>query len=471
MKIKTRFSPSPTGFLHIGGVRTALYAWLFARKHKGSFVLRIEDTDSKRVSSDFVSDVLNSLTYLGLLWDEGPIYQSHRLKIYQDIILFMLNKGLAYKCYCSQERLDKLRKIQILNKQKPKYDQKCLNNNYIFKKYDIPFVVRFKNPSEGVVKFTDMIRGDISISNCELDDLIIQRSNGMPTYNFCVVIDDWKMNITHVIRGEDHINNTPRQINLLNALNAPIPIYAHASMILDSNGAKLSKRNTSMSIASYINAGFIPEAILNYVLRLGWSHKNQEIFSIEDMKNYFNLQNINQSPSIVNDKKLLWLNHYYLSKLPTETIYKYLVSYMNNKKIFLDNKIDIRGLLKEFLKHHNTLKEFMSSYVYFYKDINLLEVNNIGIYCSITNIKILEFLHKKFFLLTDWNKSNILFLIQRSVLKFNMCFKDVATLIRIGISGRDHTPNISAIVFYLGKNIFLLRIHSLIKYIQLKICN
>ncbi|VFP85612.1 Glutamate--tRNA ligase [Buchnera aphidicola (Cinara pseudotaxifoliae)] len=471
MKIKTRFSPSPTGLLHIGGVRTALYAWLFARQHNGSFVLRIEDTDIKRVNDNFVSDILNSLKYLGLLWDEGPIYQSHRLKIYQDIILFMLKKGLAYKCYCSQKRLDTLRKIQILNKQKPKYDQKCLNNNHIFKKSNIPFVVRFRNPTEGIVRFTDMIRGDICISNCELDDLIIQRSNGMPTYNFCVVIDDWKMNITHVIRGEDHINNTPRQINLLNALNAPIPIYAHASMILDSNGTKLSKRNTPISIASYINEGFIPEAILNYVLRLGWSYQNQEIFSITDMKHYFNLKNVSQSPSIVNDKKLLWLNHYYLSSLPIETIYAYLSVYMKNKKIFLDKKIDIRGLLKEFLKHHNTLKEFISSYVYFYKDVNLLKIDDINLYCSEINIKILQFLYKNFFLLTDWNKSSILFLIQKSVLKFNVCFKDVATLIRIGISGRVHTPNVSSIVFYLGKNTFLLRIYNLIKYIQFNIYN
>ncbi|VFP83512.1 glutamate--tRNA ligase [Buchnera aphidicola] len=467
MKVKTRFSPSPTGCLHIGGVRTALYSWLFAQKYRGSFILRIEDTDTKRVNNDYIQDILYGLNYLGLHWDEGPFYQSNRLDIYKNIILYMLKKGIAYKCYCSQERLDRLRKNQILNKEKPRYDRKCREYCIVLKKSNIPFVVRFKNPLEGIVKFNDMIRGSIHISNHELDDFIIQRSNGMPTYNFCVVIDDWKMNITHVIRGEDHVNNTPRQINLLNALNAPVPLYAHVSMILDNSGIKLSKRNQSRSITSYINEGFIPEAILNYILRLGWSYKDQEVFSIHEMKNLFNIENVSKSPSMINDKKLLWLNHYYLNSLPIKTIISYFSIFCKNKKIFLDTDIDIQNLLKEFLCHHNTLQEFISSYVYFYKDINLYNVDNIQMYCSCINLKILKFLYKKFFLLTCWYKSDILCLLKQSIKRFHVCFKYIATLIRIGISGKKNTPNISSIIFYIGKNRFLSRIHNLIKYIQL----
>ncbi|VFP80963.1 Glutamate--tRNA ligase [Buchnera aphidicola (Cinara kochiana kochiana)] len=466
MKVKTRFSPSPTGCLHIGGARTALYSWLFARKYNGSFVLRIEDTDVKRVNDNYVQDILYGLSYLKLNWDEGPFYQSNRLNIYKNIILFMLKKGIAYKCYCSQERLDKLRKNQILNKQKPRYDRQCREYCALLKKSNIPFVVRFKNPINGFVQFTDMIRGLICISNYELDDFIIQRSNGMPTYNFCVVIDDWKMNITHVIRGEDHINNTPRQINLLNSLCAPIPLYAHVSMILDDSGVKLSKRNKSKSITSYIREGFIPEAILNYILRLGWSYKDQEIFSINEMQNLFNMENISKSPSMINDKRLLWLNHYYLNNLSTETINSYFFTYCKSNKIFLDESIDIQNLLKEFLCHHNTLEEFISSYLYLYKDINLSNVDNIQTYCNSINIKILKFLYKKFFLLTCWYKSDILLLLKQLTKKFNVCFKNIATLIRIGIAGRKNTPNISTIIFYIGKNKFLLRINNLIKYMQ-----
>ncbi|VFP78025.1 Glutamate--tRNA ligase [Buchnera aphidicola (Cinara cuneomaculata)] len=467
MKVKTRFSPSPTGYLHIGGARTALYSWLFAQKYNGSFVLRFEDTDIKRVRKNYVQDILYGLSYLGLHWNEGPFYQSNRLQIYKDIILSMLKTDIAYKCYCSQERLDQLRKNQILKKQKPRYDRRCRNHCFFLKKSNIPFVVRFKNPLTGIVKFTDMIRGPIYVSNNELDDLIIQRSNGMPTYNFCVVIDDWKMNITHIIRGEDHINNTPRQINLLHALNAPIPNYSHVSMILDNSGIKLSKRNQSRSITSYINEGFLPEAILNYILRLGWSYKDQEIFSVDEMKNLFNICNVSKSSSKVNDKKLLWLNHYYLNNLPIKRVHSYFSIYCKNKKIFLDKNIDVQGLLKEFLHHHNTIQEFVYSYLYLYKDINLSKIDNIKIYCSIMNIKILKFLYKNFFSLTCWHKSDILYLLKKSTKKFNLCFKDIATLVRIGITGKKETPNISSIIFYIGKNQFLLRIYNLLRYIQI----
>ncbi|ABJ90521.1 glutamate--tRNA ligase [Buchnera aphidicola] len=471
MKIKTRFSPSPTGLLHMGGVRTALYSWLFARKNNGSFILRIEDTDKNRVKNNSVQDILYGLRYLQLNWDEGPFFQSNRINIYKNIILFMLKKGIAYKCYCSKNRLDKLRKNQILNKKKPKYDNKCRNKNFFLKKSNIPYVIRFKNPTKGLVEFRDMIRGKISISNKELDDLVIQRSNGMPTYNFCVVVDDWQMNITHIIRGEDHIHNTPRQINLLSSLNAYIPQYAHTSMILDKKRKKLSKRCSSYSIINYINNGFIPEAILNYALQLGWSYKNQEIFSINEMKNIFNIKYINKSPSIIDKKKFLWFNHYYLNNISFNLKYKYFFSYCKKNNIFFDKDVNISGVIKDFLGRHSTFKDFIQTYDYFYKEINISNIKNIYLYNKLINITILKFLYKKFNLLNNWDLKNILLIIKESILYFKISFKEIAILIRIVITGKKQTPSISSIIFYIGKKKFLLRIKNFLKYLQLNNSN
>ncbi|WP_075433661.1 glutamate--tRNA ligase [Buchnera aphidicola] len=469
MKVKTRFSPSPTGFLHIGGVRTALYSWLFARQNSGSFILRIEDTDDKRVNKDSVHDILSGLKNLELLWDEGPFYQSHRLKIYQDMIKYLLRKGKAYKCYCSPERLELLRNRQILKKEKPKYDQKCRNCHFSFKKSNVPYVIRFKNPNTGFVEFIDQVRGSVCVQNKELDDLILQRSNGMPTYNFCVIVDDWQMNITHVIRGEDHINNTSRQINLLRALDAPIPIYAHASMILDARGKKLSKRNHVMSVTKYFQEGFIPEAILNYILRLGWSYKDKEIFSIAEMIELFDLKSINRAPSVINEKKLLWLNHHYLKILPIEKVNSYFDLYLMRKNIILDKTIDTKSLLKNFLFHHNTFEEFLRLNYYFYTDIYPDDVKDIQLYVSVMNIKILTYLYKQFFLLKIWDTNNISLAIKQSALKFNLLFKDMAILLRISITGQKNTPNISSIVFYIGKRLVLSRINNCIRYMKHKL--
>lgn len=299
----TRFAPSPTGFLHIGNIRTAFFSWLYSRKNNGKFILRIEDTDINRSNKNYSDYIFYILEWLGLYWDEGPIFQSNRLSFYKEIINKMLIKGLAYKCFCSKERINRLRYICKKKKIKPIYDRFCRNKDFFSKKNKC-YVIRFKNNIKGKIFFNDIIYGKISINNYELDDFVIQRSNGIPTYNFCVSVDDYYMNITHVIRGNEHINNTPKQINILNSLNYKLPFYAHLPIILDKNKKKLSKRNINSNIFNYINNGFLPESILNYIIRLGWSYGNKEIFNINEMKYLFNLKDINKSPCIINIDKL-----------------------------------------------------------------------------------------------------------------------------------------------------------------------
>ena len=285
--IRTRFAPSPTGYLHVGGARTALFCYLFARRYKGQFILRIEDTDLERFSEESIQAILQSMDWLGLDYDEGPYYQTQRFDRYKEVISQLVEEGKAYRCYCSKARLDALREEQLANKQKPKYDGRCRDDHHHSK--NTPHVVRFRTPETGKIVFHDVVRGEIGVDNAELDDLIIARTNGTPTYNFTVVVDDWDMQITHVIRGDDHINNTPRQIHILQTLGADIPTYAHMPMILGSDGKRLSKRHAAVSVMEYREEGYLAEALLNYLVRLGWSHGDQEIFSKEEMIALFDL--------------------------------------------------------------------------------------------------------------------------------------------------------------------------------------
>lgn len=324
MKIKTRFAPSPTGYLHVGGARTALYSWLFARNLGGEFVLRIEDTDLERSTQAAIDAIMDGMNWLNLDWDEGPYFQTKRFDRYNAVIDEMLENGTAYKCYCSKERLEALREEQMANNEKPRYDGHC-RDSHEHHAADEPCVVRFRNPQEGSVIFDDQIRGPIEFSNDELDDLIIRRTDGSPTYNFCVVVDDWDMEITHVIRGEDHINNTPRQINILKALGAPVPVYAHVSMILGDDGKKLSKRHGAVGVMQYRDDGYLPEALLNYLVRLGWSHGDQEIFSRDEMKALFSLENVSKSASAFNTEKLQWLNHHYINTMDPHYVATHLL--------------------------------------------------------------------------------------------------------------------------------------------------
>ncbi len=315
--VKTRFAPSPTGYLHIGGARTALFAWAYARRHGGKFVLRIEDTDIARSTPEAVQAILDGMAWLGLTHDEGPYFQTQRMTRYQQVISQMLAAGSAYYCYTSKEELDALRAAQEARKEKPRYDGRWRpepGKTLPAPPVGVQPVVRFRNPTEGLVAWDDLVKGRIEVSNAELDDFIIARADGTPTYNFCVVVDDWDMGITHVIRGDDHVNNTPRQLNLFQALGAPAPRYAHLSMILGDDGTKLSKRHGAVSVLQYDEDGYLPEALLNHLARLGWSHGDDEIFSMEQFVAWFDLEHITSSAARFDIEKLNWLNAHYLKQ-------------------------------------------------------------------------------------------------------------------------------------------------------------
>ena len=325
MTVRTRFAPSPTGYLHVGGARTALFSYLFARKHGGVFVLRIEDTDLERSTAASVNAILEGMAWLGLTYDEGPFFQTNRFERYNAVIDELIAKGLAYRCDCPKERIDALREGQMARKEKPRYDGRCRGRHIDPQQ---PHAVRFRNPDDGLVVVDDMIRGRIAFRNDELDDLIVRRTDGSPTYNLSVVVDDIDMGITHVIRGDDHINNTPRQINILRALGQEPPRYAHVPMILGDDGSRLSKRHGAVSVIGYRDDGFLPEALLNYLVRLGWSHGDREIFSLDEMIELFDIAGVNKAASTFNTDKLLWLNQHYIQHADPQRIAHLLSPHM-----------------------------------------------------------------------------------------------------------------------------------------------
>ncbi|QJC28889.1 glutamate--tRNA ligase [Enterobacteriaceae endosymbiont of Plateumaris rustica] len=466
MIIKTRFAPSPTGNLHIGSIRTALYSWLFAQNNSGSFLLRIEDTDFKRYKKNSIKNIINGLKWLNINWDEGPYFQSKRLDRYNHIIDNMIKKKLAYKCYCSKEELEKNKTKQISMGKKVKYNGKCRNlSNFIYN--NKPFVVRFRNPDIGKVKFEDKIRGIIIFNNNELDDFIIKRTDGIPTYNFCVVVDDWDMGITHVIRGEDHINNTPKQINIIKAIGANIPIYAHVSMIINKSGEKISKRFNNIDILQYKKEGYLPEALLNYIVRLGWSHGNKEIFSLNEMKKLFNLNNISKSPSILNTNKLIWLNKYYLNKLPKKYMINYLTNFFKKKNININNGPKINDLYNIFHNRCNTLKEISNLCYIFYNIPDYSKINLIDKYLNLETKIILNKLLKKITLINIWSLSIISSSIKEVSIKLNLHFSKIAMPLRLAITGMNNSPPINHIVYLMGKNKVLQCINNAINFIVL----
>ncbi|WP_348769471.1 glutamate--tRNA ligase [Buchnera aphidicola] len=464
MKVKTRFAPSPTGDLHIGSIRTALYSWLFARHYNGKFVLRIEDTDFERSKSLSVKSIFKGLKWLGLNWDEGPYFQSKRLDRYQEVIEDMLKSGNAYKCYCSPQSIEEERIKQLHKGKKPRYSgicrnlkTRCINNKY---------TVRFKNPTFGKVTFEDKIRGEITFNNMELDDLIIQRSNGMPTYNLCVVIDDLDMNITHVIRGEDHINNTPRQINILKSLKAKIPIYAHVSMILNENGKKFSKRDNAENIIEYYKKGFLPEALINYIIRLGWSHGNQEIFSLSELKKIFNLDTISKSSSSFNMKKLLWLNKYYINHLPLFYVSNILKDYMKNENIKIENGPNLECLLNLYKNRHSTLKDLVCSLRVFYEEFEYYDIKFANQYFILKNLYILKNIYKKIQKCIFWKIKILSEIIMNQSIESNTELKEINMLLRFVLTGYVSSPNMSSVIFLLGKEKTLLRLKNAMIFIE-----
>ena len=434
MKIKTRFAPSPTGYLHVGGARTALYSWLFARNHGGEFVLRIEDTDLERSTPEAIEAIMDGMNWLSLEWDEGPYFQTKRFDRYNAVIDEMLAAGTAYKCYCSKERLEALREEQMAKGEKPRYDGRC-RHGHEHHADDEPCVVRFANPEEGSVVFDDQIRGPIEFSNQELDDLIIRRTDGSPTYNFCVVVDDWDMEITHVIRGEDHINNTPRQINILKALNAPVPVYAHVSMINGDDGKKLSKRHGAVSVMQYRDDGYLPEALLNYLVRLGWSSGDQEIFSREEMIKLFSLGAVSKSASAFNTEKLQWLNHHYINSLAPEYVATHLQWHIEQENIDTRNGPQLAELVKLLGERCKTLKEMAASCRYFYEDFAEFDADAAKKHLRPVARQPLEVVRDKLAAISDWTAENVHHAIQATADELEVGMGKVGMPLRVAVTG------------------------------------
>lgn len=440
MKIKTRFAPSPTGYLHVGGARTALYSWLFARHNKGEFVLRIEDTDLERSTPEAIEAIMDGMNWLNLEWDEGPYFQTKRFDRYNAVIDEMLVAGTAYKCYCSKERLDALREEQMANGEKPRYDGRC-RHDHSEHAADEPCVVRFANPQDGSVIFDDQIRGPIEFSNQELDDLIIRRTDGSPTYNFCVVVDDWDMEITHVVRGEDHINNTPRQINILKALNAPVPVYAHVSMINGDDGKKLSKRHGAVSVMQYRDDGYLPEALLNYLVRLGWAHGDQEIFSREEMIELFSLSSVSKSASAFNTDKLQWLNHHYINTMPPEYVATYLQWHIEQANIDTRTGPELADLVKLLGERCKTLKEMAESCRYFYEEFDEFDADAAKKHLRPVARQPLEVVRDKLTAIADWTAENVHHAIQATADELEVGMGKVGMPLRVAVTGAGQSPH------------------------------
>lgn len=363
-ELRVRFAPSPTGYLHVGGARTALFNWLLARKQGGTFILRIEDTDVERSTKESLDAILEGMKWLGLEWDEGPFYQSDSFPLYKEHVQKLLDSGKAYKCYCTAEELEAKRNLAMQEGRKPKYDGTCRERAGQLD--GGPYVVRFRAPQGGVTAFDDLIKGTITFPNEELDDLIIQRTDGTPTYNFCVVIDDAIMRITTVIRGDDHVNNTPRQIQLYEALGFPVPQFAHVPMILGSDKARLSKRHGATSVIAYRDMGFLPEALINYLVRLGWSHGDDEIFSRDEMIQKFDIHNVGRSASVFNTEKLLWLNAHYIKNGDPERLADLLLPHLSAREVTTLGGPNLMAVVKTLQERAQTLEEMAGRAVFYY---------------------------------------------------------------------------------------------------------
>lgn len=456
MQVRTRFAPSPTGLLHVGGVRTALYSWLYARHHHGKFMLRIEDTDQERSTQASVAAILDGMAWLGLDYDEELVFQSQRYPRYKEIVTQLLNEDKAYRCTCSPERLEALREQQLAAKLKPRYDGHCRERH--ISENDGPYVVRFRNPTQGMVQFQDQVYGSITVANEELDDLIILRSDGNPTYNFAVVIDDWDMKITHVIRGDDHINNTPRQINLYHALQAPIPIFAHLPMILGEDGKRLSKRHGSVSVLEFKEEGFLPHALLNYLVRLGWSHGDQEIFSISEMIAAFDLNTVSRGVSGFNYDKLLWLNQHYIKQDPPTVTAKSLAEFLVEAGMDINQGPAVADVVSLLADRAKTLIELRDKSRYFYEDELAYDASAVKTHLTPEALDLLDLLAQRLQDLLEWRRESIHSILKEVVSEQKVGFGLLAQPLRVAVTGSTMSPSIDATLELIGKQRVLERL-------------
>lgn len=462
MTIKTRFAPSPTGLLHIGGIRTALFSWLYAKHHKGQFVLRIEDTDRERSTDEAVQVILDGMVWLGLEHDEGPYYQTQRFDRYLEVINELLENGHAYRCSCSKERLEQIRDEAMSRGEKPRYDGRCRSLNLTGENT----VVRFKNPVDGHVVVNDQVQGDVVFENSELDDLVIARSDGSPTYNLTVVVDDMDMAITEVIRGDDHLNNTPRQINIFKALGAKAPNYAHIPMILSPEGKKLSKRDGAASVLQYRDDGVLPEALLNYLVRLGWSNGDQEIFSIDEMVSAFDIKDVNKSASSINPEKLLWLNQHYIKNAENKSLSKPLTDLFLHMNIDVANGPELEALIDVQKHRTETLKEMAEQSALFYNDFEEYDPNAAKKHLRPVILDPLKELYESLKNLEAWDNNSIKGVIEKTANDLEMKMGKLAQPLRVAVTGAGVSPSIDDTLRLLGQEKSLKRLRKGIEFIE-----
>ena len=467
MTIRTRFAPSPTGFLHVGGARTALFCWLQARANNGTFILRIEDTDLERSTPESVQAILDGMDWLGLDYDEGPIYQTDRFGRYAEVVKDLLEQDKAYHCYCSKERLEALREQQMKEGIKPRYDGKCRHLDAIPE--GIKPVVRFRNPQSGDVVFDDLVRGRISISNNELDDLVIARPDGSPTYNFTVVVDDMDMRITHVIRGDDHINNTPRQINIYRALGAEPPVFAHVPMILGDDGARLSKRHGAVGVMQYRDDGYLPQALLNYLVRLGWSHGDQEVFTIDEMVALFDIKDVNRKASAFNTDKLDWLNQHYMKNLPAEEVAKHLAWHFADQGIDPENGPALADVVSVQAERVKTLKEMAAQSRMFYEGYDQLDPGAAQKHLRPVAADPLRLMRDNLQSLEDWSPGPLHAVIDLVAAELEVGMGKVAQPLRVALTGAGISPSIDKTLWLMGKQRSLAGIEKALAFIEARI--
>ena len=465
MTVRTRFAPSPTGYLHVGGARTALFSWLFAKQQGGQFVLRVEDTDRERSSEESVQAILDGMTWLGLSADEGPIFQTDRFDRYAEVIEQFMAEGKAYKCYCSRDELDAMREEQMANKQKPRYNGRC-RDRVDAPADDAPYVIRFRNPTEGSVVWEDAVYGRIEIANSELDDLIIARTDGTPTYNFCVVVDDLDMQITHVVRGDDHINNTPRQINMMQAMGAELPIFAHLPMILGDDGKRLSKRHGAVSVMSYKDAGYLPQALLNYLVRLGWSHGDQEEFSLEQMIELFSLNAVNRGGSVFNTEKLDWLNGQYIKALPADELTSVFTEALATANVDTADGPAVDAVAELLRERANTFVAMVEQSLFFYQPLSGYDEKAAKKNFKAGAIAPLEAVRAKLAAVSDWRAEAVHGAIEETVADLEVGFGKVALPLRIATTGGTASPALDATLAVLGQPVTLQRIDDAVAYIR-----
>jgi glutamyl-tRNA synthetase len=449
MTVVTRFAPSPTGMLHIGGVRTALFSWLYARHSGGKFILRVEDTDRERSTEEAVQVILDGMQWLGLDADAGPYFQTQRYPRYAEVLRSMLAQGHAYRCYCTREELETMREQQLALKQKPRYDGRCRDR--LEPRAGIEPVIRFKNPLDGEVVVEDQVHGRVVFDNRELDDLIIARSDGNPTYNFCVVVDDMDMGVTHVIRGDDHLNNTPRQMNMLLAMGATPPVYAHVPMILGPDGAKLSKRHGAVSVLQYQQEGFLPDALLNYLVRLGWSHGDQEVFTRAEMIEHFDIRDVGKAASAFNPEKLLWLNQQHMMRAPTAELVAALGAQFARLGVDIPEPALLEGIVGAQRERSRTLAEMAQNSLFFVREPAGYDEKAARKHLNAESVPLLQALCEALSGVQQWSAPEIHEVINAVASRFGLGLGRIAQPLRVAVSGVAVSPPIDLTLALLGR--------------------